>query len=81
LDGVMVYDSLAGPALAARFDAPVAPNGAGNGVWREFTLYRAVPPDASRDRGKAELTITFVLTGLGEAWIDDVTIEVAKLGE
>jgi hypothetical protein len=35
--------------------------------WREFVLYRA----ASRDD---HVTVTFALTGLGEAWLDDVTI-------
>jgi hypothetical protein len=81
VDGVMVYDSLAGPALALRFDAPLVPGGtgAGNGVWREFTLYRAVPAQASLGGGAVDLVVTFVLTGLGEAWIDDVTIEVTKL--
>ena len=37
--------------------------------WRQFTLYR-VAPEAG------PVTVTFVLTGFGEAAIDDVSIEV-----
>jgi hypothetical protein len=67
LDGVMVFDSLGGPGLAARFDAPVTTEAAsaGNGVWREFTLYRAVRQEASANGRTADLVVTFVLTGLG----------------
>ena len=36
--------------------------------WKEFTAYRIA--DNSRT-----FTVTFALTGLGEVWIDDVTIE------
>jgi hypothetical protein len=59
VDGVMIIDSLTGPALAARI------NEAGN--WREFTLYRAVPETGP-------MTVTFALAGMGEAWFDGVTI-------
>jgi len=59
IDGLQIVDSLGGEALAERIT--VAP------AWQEFRLYRACPRD-----GLA--TITFALTGLGEAWIDDVSI-------
>jgi hypothetical protein len=36
--------------------------------WKEFALYRASPQSGY-------LTLTFALTGLGEAWLDDVTIQ------
>ena len=39
--------------------------------WREFTLYRAVPQTG-------ELTVTFALTGLGEASIDDLAVQSAR---
>jgi hypothetical protein len=56
-----VYDNQAGPSLAdAITHAP---------AWREFTLYRAIPRDGT-------LTLTFALHGIGEAFIDDVTIEL-----
>jgi hypothetical protein len=59
VDGLMIFDSLTGEALAERVGQ--------TGGWQEFTLYRAAPRSG-------ELTVTFALTGLGEAWIDDVTI-------
>ena len=62
-DGLMVFDSLAGPALAERI-------GRTSG-WRELTLYRL-----SARPGR--MNVTFALTGLGEAWIDDVTINVLQ---
>ena len=37
--------------------------------WREFTLYRAVPQTG-------ELTVTFALTALGEASIDDLSVSL-----
>jgi hypothetical protein len=59
VEGLKVYDSCGGPALADRIRVTDG--------WREFVLYRA----ASRDD---QVTVTFALTGLGEAWLDDVTI-------
>ncbi len=58
-DGLLIVDSLTGESLAER-----APHTKG---WREFMLYRVAPRDGP-------VTVTFALTGLGEAWIDDVTI-------
>ena len=55
----MIYDTLAGPALAERI--PVTEG------WREFVLYRAAPYGG-------EVRLVFALTGLGEAWLDDVSI-------
>lgn len=60
LDGLLVLDSLGGVSLAARLDA--------DNNWQEFTLFRIAPREA-------ELSVTFALTGLGEAYVDDVTIE------
>jgi hypothetical protein len=37
--------------------------------WRELTLYRAVPQNG-------ELTVTFALSGLGEARVDDLAVSV-----
>ena len=64
MDGLLVYDSIAGRALAARLDH--SPD------WQEFTLYRAVPRDTS-------LTLTFALSGIGEAWLDEVTVNTLDL--
>ena len=44
------------------------PNGAENSRLGEFFLYRVAPSDGP-------VWITFALTGLGNAWIDDVTIQ------
>jgi hypothetical protein len=82
VDGVMIFDSLAGPALAVRLDAPPAADQArpAASAWQEFTLYRAVRPQASSDGRVGSVVVTFVLTGLGEVWVDDVTVECAKGG-
>jgi hypothetical protein len=60
-DGLLVYDSLAGVQLAERITVSES--------WREFVLYRAAPADG-------DVYITFALTGIGEAHIDDVTVSV-----
>jgi len=60
VDGLMVVDSLSGEALAERI-------GQTDG-WRQFTLYRV----ALRS---GHMNVTFSLTGLGEVWLDDVTIQ------
>ena len=64
VDGLMIIDSLTGPALAERIALAEQ--------WREFTLIRVAPRDEA-------MTVTFALTGIGEAWIDDVTIEPLEL--
>ncbi len=60
VDGLMIGDSLGGKALAERIGATKG--------WREFTLYRVVNDSGS-------VAATFALSGLGEAFLDDVTIE------
>ena len=67
-DNVRVFDSLGGPALAER----VGPSA----QWRRLVLYRIVPADLD---GEA-FTVTFALTGLGEARIDDVSVRVLDRG-
>ncbi|MCU0960247.1 MAG: hypothetical protein MUF48_09095 [Pirellulaceae bacterium] len=63
LDGLLVFDSLAGPELAARILV--------TRDWQEFTLYRA----ATRD---GPLTVTFALTGFGQSWLDDLTVHLLE---
>ncbi|HUY87168.1 MAG TPA: hypothetical protein VMV10_00385 [Pirellulales bacterium] len=63
LDGLLIFDSLGGEPLAERF-------GVTDG-WKEFTLYRAVP-------ATGPMTLTIALTGLGEAWVDNVSVEVLQ---
>jgi hypothetical protein len=60
VDGLLIFDSVTGETLAERIRT--APD------WRPFTLFRIVPQSGN-------LTITFAMTGIGEAWIDDVTIQ------
>ena len=68
VDGLLVFDSLGGPALAER----VGPSA----QWRRLVLYRIVPAD---NDGEA-FTVTFALTGLGEARVDDVSVRVLDRG-
>jgi len=68
VDGLLVFDSLGGPALAERVGMTPA--------WRRLVLYRIVPADAVDE----PLTVTFALTGMGEARIDDVSIRVLDRG-
>ena len=64
VDGLLIVDSISGEPLAERI-------GQTNG-WREITLFRAVPKTQP-------LTVTFALTGLGEAWLDDFTVLLLPL--
>ena len=64
VDGLLVFDSLGGPALAERVGQSPG--------WRRLVLYRIVPADAAGE----PFTLTFALTGLGEARIDEVTVRV-----
>jgi hypothetical protein len=66
VDGLLVFDSLGGPALAERVG--VTPS------WRRLVLYR-IAPDTAADE---PLSVTFALTGMGEARIDDVSIRVLE---
>lgn len=65
VDGLLVIDTLSGEALAMRSSSDVA--------WRQFTLYRT----AGRS---GPMAVTFALSGVGEAWIDDVSIQVVERG-
>jgi hypothetical protein len=69
VDGLFVFDSLGGPALGERVAATK--------VWRRLVLHRIVPTEAVGE----PLTVTFALTGLGEALIDDVSIRVIDRGD
>lgn len=62
-EGLLIFDSLTGPALGERVFATSG--------WREFTLYRAVPENG-------ELRLTIALTGLGEASLDDLSISLIE---
>jgi hypothetical protein len=68
VDGLMVFDSLGGPALAERV-GPTAD-------WRRLVLHRIVTPEAAGE----PLVVTFALSGLGEARIDDVAVRVLERG-
>ncbi len=59
VDGLLVADSVSGDALAARI---VQTDG-----WQEFTMFRAAV-------SHEPLVVTFALSGLGEAFIDDISI-------
>ncbi|MFZ5832283.1 MAG: hypothetical protein ACOY3P_19530 [Planctomycetota bacterium] len=61
VDGLLVIDSLTGEALAERFGKTKG--------WRQFAMYRVAPQSGW-------LTVTFALAGLGEAWIDDVAVQI-----
>ena len=60
-EGLLVFDSLGGSDLGDRIRLTQG--------WREFTLYRAVPQSG-------DLTVTFALTGLGEASLDDLSVSL-----
>lgn len=60
-EGLVIIDSLGEETLA---DYIVRSTG-----WREFALYRAAPQSGP-------LYVTFALHGLGEVWLDDVTVQV-----
>ncbi len=61
----MIYDNQGGEGLAERI-------GQTDG-WRQFVLYRIVTQPGG-------VNFTLALTGLGEAWIDDVGIDVLEPG-
>jgi hypothetical protein len=63
VDGLLVVDSLAGEDLALRIHK--------TSNWQEFTVYRAVPRSGP-------MTVTFVLSGLGEVRLDDWSIHVLE---
>lgn len=63
-DGLVIFDSIGQSALAHRVVE--------SGEWKEFTLYRAVAKDT-------DVVVTFALTGIGEAWLDDISITPISL--
>lgn len=65
VDGVMILDTLGGEPLALRFDD--------TGGWKEFTFYRHVPNDG-------DYRIFFLLTGIGEAYLDDISVRPVVWG-
>ncbi len=56
-----MFDSVGGPDLGDRIRLTRG--------WREFTLYRAAGENGN-------VTVTFALTGLGEAWVDDLSVSL-----
>jgi hypothetical protein len=69
VDGLFVFDSIGGPALGERVGVTKS--------WRRLVLHRIVPPEAAGE----PLTVTFALTGLGEARIDEVSIRAVERGD
>lgn len=67
VDGLLVFDSFGGPALAERVGQTKG--------WRRLVLYRIVPADTT-----APLLVTFAMTGLGAARLDEVAIRVIERG-
>ncbi len=66
-DGLVVFDSAGGEPLGVRLRDTYDP--ARKAVtWRHVRLYRRVP-------ASGKLSLSFVLTGLGTAYIDDVCVE------
>jgi len=60
-DGLLVFDSLGGPAMAERIRKGAS--------WQPFVLYRRAASDS-------DLTVTLALTGCGEIFVDDVTVHI-----
>lgn len=64
VDGLLIIDSLSGEPLAERIGRTAG--------WEEFTLYRVATE-------QGQVSVTFALSGLGEVWLDDVTIQLMPL--
>lgn len=60
-DGALLYDSAGGEPLAVRLAEPTL-------SWRQFILYRTVPPSG-------KIHVSMALTGLGTVYFDDIRIE------
>ena len=67
VDGLLVFDSFGGPALAERVGQTKG--------WRRLVLYRIAPADTT-----TPLVVTFAMTGLGTARLDEVAIRVIERG-
>jgi hypothetical protein len=61
VDGTLLFDSAGGEPLAVRITEPTK-------GWKQFALYRTVPPSG-------EIWVTLALTGLATVYFDDVRIE------
>ena len=59
IDGLLILDSIGGESLAERIGKTQG--------WREFVMYRVAPSEGM-------FIVTFALSGLGDAWIDDVSV-------
>jgi hypothetical protein len=59
-DGLLVFDDAGGEPLSVRTQHQPA--------WRQYHLYRRVPPTGT-------LSLTIALTGIGTAYVDDVKFE------
>jgi hypothetical protein len=62
-DGLLVFDSTAGQVLGQRLRHTDG--------WQLFTLYRAAT-------NNGDFTVSFALTGLGEAWLDEVSVAILE---
>jgi hypothetical protein len=62
-DGLLIVDSLGGEALCDRIGQTKG--------WQQFALYRAAPQSGT-------ICVTFALSGMGEARLDDVAIQVVE---
>lgn len=62
-DGALVFDSVGSEPLSVRLYG---------GGWKQYHLYRQVGADG-------RIAVTFALTGLGEAYFDDVRIEAMSV--
>ncbi|GIW79060.1 MAG: hypothetical protein KatS3mg105_0867 [Gemmatales bacterium] len=60
VDGALFYDSAGGEPLGVRVHRAIP--------WRRITLYRRVP-------ASGQINVTLALTGIGEAYFDDIRIE------
>lgn len=67
LDGVMLYDSLTGPAGALRWHTK-------NDEWQPFSIIREA-------RGSGPVNVTLTLSGMGEACFDELRIIPFDAGE
>jgi hypothetical protein len=65
VEGLVIIESLGGETLALRLQQTKE--------WQQVTLYRA----AARP---GPLTVTFALAGLGEAAVDDVSVQILQRG-
>ncbi len=63
LDGLVIFDSICGENGEERFTTA--------NKWTQFTFYRVMPEDGV-------VTMTAALTGFGEVFLDDFTIEAVR---